>query len=368
MKRIQSIWLKFFLIGVGLILVNKLLNNVSGFYGIFGKTLDLLRPFFVGGLLAFVLYKPSHYLEKKLLSQKNKYLKKLSRGLGIGGVYLALLAILFLVAKVIWPAVYRNAEQLVLEFPYYYNRAMHLLEEYNILNEPDLLNRLKPLLETIFSAKSLSKYFGYLSGFASSVVDIFAGIVVSVYMLLEREMLVNVFKRLVRLLVKESRQNQVISYFSKAGNLFYSYFAGLGLDAIVIGLITVPFFYFFRVPYAFLFGAVIGICNLIPFFGPIFAAILIFVVCLLSVGPIKALWILVFQIVLGQLDSHIIQPRIISNSVGITPFWVVFAVLVFGELWGVLGMIVGVPLVAVARFLFMELEEAKQNREYHSAM
>ena len=84
-----------------------------------------------------------------------------------------------------------------------------------------------------------------------------------------------------------------------------------------------------------------------------------FILSFLSVGPVKALWILVFQIILGQLDSHIIQPKIISHSVGITPFWVVFAVLVFGELWGVLGMIIGVPLVAVARFLMVELEEAK---------
>ena len=98
---------------------------------------------------------------------------------------------------------------------------------------------------------------------------------------------------------------------------------------------------------------------MIPFFGPIFAAVLIFILSFLSVGPVKALWILVFQIILGQLDSHIIQPKIISHSVGITPFWVVFAVLVFGELWGVLGMIIGVPLVAVARFLMVELEEAK---------
>ena len=362
MKRFQSVWLKIFAVGVGLILVNKLLNNVSGFYGVFGKLIELVRPFLVGGLLAFVLYKPSHFLEKKLQTQKNKLVRKCSRGLGIAAVYLLLAGILFLIAKVIWPAVYRNIEQLVLEFPYYYNRAVHLLEEYKIVTEFELLERMKTMLESVLSADSFSKYMGYLSGFASSVVDIFVGIVVSVYMLLEREMLISVLKRLIRLLVKESRQNQVISYFTKASNLFYSYFAGFGLDAIVVGLIAVPFFYFFRVPYAFLFGTVIGICNLIPFVGPIFAAGLIFVVCFLSVGPVKAIWILVFQIILGQLDSHIIQPRIISNSVGITPFWVVFSVVVFGELWGVLGMIVGVPLVAVARFLFVEMEEAKQNR------
>ncbi len=360
MKRFGSVWYKILAIGIVLIVVNKLLNNVSGFYGMFGKVIDILRPFLVGGLLAFILYKPSHYLEQRLLAQKNKYLQKFARGIGIGAVYLALFGIAFVTVKVVWPAIYRNAEQLILELPYYYIRAIGLLEEYNIVTETELLNRLKTTLETIFSMESISKYFGYLSGFASSVFGIFIGIVVSVYMLLEREMLRSVFKRIVRVAVKEKHQDLVIFYFGKTANLFYSYFAGLGLDAIVIGLISVPFFYFFQVPYAVLFGAVIGICNLIPFFGPIFAAILIFVVSLLSVGPVKALWILFFQIILGQLDSHLIQPRIVSNSVGITPFWVVFAVLVFGELWGVVGMIVGVPLVAVARFLFVEIEEAKQ--------
>ncbi len=360
MKRFGSVWYKILAIGIVLIVVNKLLNNVSGFYGMFGKVIDILRPFLVGGLLAFILYKPSHYLEQKLSAQKNKYLQKFARGIGIGAVYLALFGIVFVTVKVVWPAIYRNAEQLVLELPYYYTRAIGLLEEYNIVTETELLNRLKTTLETIFSMESISKYFGYLSGFASSVFSIFIGIVVSVYMLLEREMLRSVLKRIVRVAVKEKHQDLVISYFGKTANLFYSYFAGLGLDAIVIGLISVPFFYFFQVPYAVLFGAVIGICNLIPFFGPIFAAILIFVVSLLSVGPVKAFWILLFQIILGQLDSHLIQPRIVSNSVGITPFWVVFAVLVFGELWGVVGMIVGVPLVAVARFLFVEIEEAKQ--------
>ncbi|MBO5407869.1 MAG: AI-2E family transporter [Clostridia bacterium] len=359
MKRFGNVWYKILAVGIVLVILNKVLDNLSGFYGVFGKLIRLIRPFLVGGLLAFILYKPSHYLEEKLQAQKNSTVQKFARGLGIGVVYLGLFGILLLSVKVVWPAIYQNTEQLILELPYYYTRAIGLLEEYHIVTEGELLHRLKTTLETVFSMESMSRYFGYLSGFASSVVGIFTGIVVSVYMLLEREGLISVLKRMIRLIVKESRQNLVISYFTKAGNLFYSYFAGLGLDAVCIGLISVPFFYFFGVPYAFLFGAIIGICNLIPFFGPIFAAVLIFILSFLSVGPVKALWILVFQIILGQLDSHIIQPKIISHSVGITPFWVVFAVLVFGELWGVLGMIIGVPLVAVARFLMVELEEAK---------
>ena len=359
MKWLRNPWYKILCIGIVLIVVNKLLDNVSGFYGLFGKLFDILSPFFVGGLLAFILYKPCHYFEKKLLKTKQKWLQNAARGFGIAIVYFSLLAIVFLTVKVVWPAIYRNVEQLVLELPYYYTRGIEILEEYNIVTEVELLNRLKTAAETMFSVDSLGKYVSYLSGFASSVASILTGVVVSVYMLLEREMLRSILKRIIRLFVKAKHQDLVIAYFGKAANLFYSYFAGLGLDSLAIGLISVPFFYFFKVPYAFLFGALIGICNMIPFFGPILAAAVIFLVSFLSVGPVKALWILIFQIILGQLDSHFIQPKIISSSVGISPFWAIFAVLVFGKLWGILGLIAGVPLIAVVRFLFAELEEMK---------
>lgn len=360
MKRFLQDWYKILIIGLILVAVNKLLENFSGVYQVFSNVLAVFRPFLIGGVLAFILYKPTAFLEKKFRAQKNLWLQKSAGGLGILSVYLILIGIVLVTAYVIWPAVYRNAEELVLQLPYYYSKVLRFLEEYNLLSEFELAEKLKTTLETVFSMESLGKYMGYLSGFASSVVGIFTGLIVSVYMLLERNMLSHALKRLLRLFVKEPRRGKILEYMKKLGNLFYSYFAGLGLDALVIALVSVPFFYFFKVPYAFLFGAVIGICNMIPFFGPIIAAVIIFVVSILSVGPVKAIWILVFQIVLGQIDANFIQPKIVSNSVGISPFWAIFAVLVFGEIWGVIGMIVGVPLIAVARFAFSEWEEAKQ--------
>lgn len=360
MKLFRNDWYKILFIGLTIVLADKLLENFSSISGVFQTVISVIRPFLIGGLIAFVLYKPSAFLEKKLKEQKNNWLQKNARGIGIAGVYLALIALVFLIGKVIWPAIYRNAEELILELPYYYSRAISFLEEYRILSEFELSDRLRSTLETVLSMESLRKYFGYLSGFASSLVGIFTGLIVSVYMLLEREMLANVFRRVLQLFMKEPSRDKVAKYMRKSTDLFYSYFAGLGLDAILIGVISVPFFYFFKVPYAFLFGALIGICNMIPFFGPIVAAIIIFMLSILSVGPIKAIWILVFQIVLGQIDSNFIQPKIISNSVGISPFWAIFAVLVFGKIWGAAGMIVGVPLIAVARMIFFELE---QNRK-----
>lgn len=359
MKRSVSSWRHILFVGIVLIVVNKLLANVDGFYGVFGRLLTVLRPFFVGGFLAFLLYPPAYYLEEKLHTCSNHLIQRAARSIGVFSVYLALLVVFVLGAKVVWPAVASNAEQFLLELPYYYSRAIGLLEEYDIISESELLGR----LQNFVSPDSMGKYFGYLSGFANSIVGILVGIVVSVYMLLEREMLIALGKRIVRATVKKSRQNQVLSYCGRAVRLFYSYFAGLGLDALVVGVISVLVFLLWGVPYGVLFGFLAGVFNLLPFFGPILAAGVVFLVTLLSAGLGKALWILAFQIALGQLDSHVIQPKIISDSVGITPFWVIFAVIVFGELWGVVGMIVGVPLVAVGRFLFVEWEEMKQIQE-----
>jgi predicted PurR-regulated permease PerM len=90
---------------------------------------------------------------------------------------------------------------------------------------------------------------------------------------------------------------------------------------------------------------------MIPFFGPIAATVLIYVVSALAMGPVQALWVLLAQVVLGQIDGNFIQPKIIGETVGISPFWVVFAVIVFGGLWKFTGMILGVPLVAAVRMV-----------------
>jgi len=96
---------------------------------------------------------------------------------------------------------------------------------------------------------------------------------------------------------------------------------------------------------------------MIPFFGPIVSAVIVYIICALVMGPFPALWALLFQIIVGQLDSNLIQPKIVGGSVGISPLWVIFAVTFFGGIWGPLGMIIGVPVVAAIRFLYHDYRE-----------
>ncbi len=359
MKRFGSIWYKILAVGLILVLVNRWCNYPDGVYHFLMRLGSVFRPFLIAALIALVLYHPASYLEKRLKHTGHPFFSRYARGLGIGGVYAVICGALFLAGRVVLPAVYRNAEELLRRLPEYYHRTLSWMQQYDLTSKLQISETVRRFTEGFFSAESLEKYVGYLSGIANSVISLFTGLVVSVYMLLERESLLCVCKRFLFIFVKDSKRGTLMRYLARLGNLFYSYFTGLGLDALLVGLISVPFFYFFKVPYAVLYGVVIGICNMIPFFGPIIAGGIIFLVSLLSAGPVKAIWILVFQVLLGQLDAHVFQPRILSNAVGISPFWVIFAVLVFGELWGISGMILGVPLVAVARVLFAELEELR---------
>ena len=358
-KRVKSLWFQLLLVGVLLILVHKILNDGNAIALFFGRIFKILRPFFVGALIAALLYKPCSFLEKRFFHHPNLWIRRHATGFGVGVVYGVVGIVLWITVQVIWPAVFYNLESLAKSFPDYYTKALSFVEEYGVFSAFNLSEQLDPFVQQLFSAESVSRYVSYLSDMANSLFAVLTGLVVSVYILLERKPLLCVGKRLVSLMVRRTDRYTVFSHFKKLGNLFYSYFTGLGLDALIVGTLSVILFFAFRVPYAFLFGVFAGVCNLIPFFGPIVAAGVIFFFSFLSVGLGKALWILALQILLGQLDANVIQPKIIGHSVGISPFWVIFSVLVFGELWGVMGMIFGVPIVAVARFWFFELEEAR---------
>ena len=172
--------------------------------------------------------------------------------------------------------------------------------------------------------------------------------------MLERESLVKVLKTVGRLIFKGKRGTILALYARKMIDIFYSYFIGLVTDAIIVGLAATIFLLVFGAPYPVLLGLLVGLGNMIPFFGPIVAAITVYVVCAIAFGPLKAIWVLVFQLVLGQVDGNLLQPKIVGSSVGISPFWVIFAVMLFGGLWGPAGMIIGVPIMAALRIVYID--------------
>jgi len=360
MKKIESMWYKMLGVGVILILFFKLVDNFENVKNYVFFVLSLFKPFFIGTTIAFFLLSPSKKIE--IFCKKSKYsiIVKMARAIGITAVYTSAIAIIAIISRFFFPMLLKNVNELIWQLPAYYEQILDLTKNNELLRATNINEMVTDSLKLIFDPASVRSYVNFISGFASSLLSAFTGIVISIYVLAEREMLSKLVKTIAKKLIKAPYYSTIGRYFHRFTVLFYAYFTGLLLDSIIVGVISLPFFFMFKVPYAFVFSVIIMIANMIPFFGPIAATCIIYMFSALAIGPVNALWIILFQVILGQIDGNFIQPKIISNSVGISPFWVIFSVLVFGGIWGVTGMILGVPLVAAIRMISINYIDINQ--------
>ncbi|MBR5236567.1 MAG: AI-2E family transporter, partial [Clostridia bacterium] len=133
--------------------------------------------------------------------------------------------------------------------------------------------------------------------------------------------------------------------------IFYMFFFGMVVDSLIIGVLAVAGLALLRVPYAAVLGVVIMVFNMIPYFGPFIGAVPAVLVALLGGGIYQAIWTALFILILQQFDGNLLKPKILGGSVGVSPFWVIFAIVVFGGLFGIWGMIFGVPVIAAIQLL-----------------
>jgi predicted PurR-regulated permease PerM len=179
-----------------------------------------------------------------------------------------------------------------------------------------------------------------------SIFNFIVGIIVSVYLLYSKEKLAGQFKKLSYALFKESAANRIIGAFRFIDQTFVGFISGKILDSIIIGIMCFAGTTIMGTPYATLVSVVVGITNVIPFFGPYIGAIFGLIVIVL-INPLQALYFLIFVVILQQFDGNILGPKILGESTGISSFWVIFSIMLFGGLFGVPGWIIGVPTFAV---------------------
>jgi len=340
--------------GAALILIYKLLNNYSEIEGFFNSLTDILFPVILGGVIAFFLSRPVEVLANLVNKVNLRFLKKKSLLIATIFVYAVIILIFSLVVKYIAPRIYKNIEEFTVNIPVYFNVIKNFIEENEILSRFDSIEILSEKFAEMFNAKQINKYLGIISGIANGFITLFLSVILSVYMIMEKKNIFGFLNKLFDRIIPSKPRKFAYAYWRKTVNLFYSYFTGLALDAVLVGIVSSLFFLILKVPYAFLLGLIVAFGNLIPFFGPIVANIVVFVISAVTVGPFKAVWVVVFQFVFAQIDGNIIQPKIISNSTGISPLLVLIAVLIFGDLFGFVGMIVGVPVFAILKELVVD--------------
>ena len=204
--------------------------------------------------------------------------------------------------------------------------------------------------------------FGVAVG--NGVITGVTALIASIYMLSGKERLVPQLKKLIYAIFPTEKASWFLSVCSQANNVFVGFINGKLIDSAIIGVLCFVLNLILQIPYNILIAVVIGVTNVIPFFGPFIGAVPATLLILIQ-SPIKALWFVLFVLVLQQLDGNVIGPKILGNTTGLSSFWVLFAILLFGGLWGFVGMIVGVPLFAVIYDVIKKLviHGLKRNKE-----
>ena len=334
-------WLYWFSFGVAIIIVFNIFNNFDNLKQIIGNFFQILSPFLAGILIAYILYLPSRKIEKTLGKSKVKFIKTKARPISVIIIYLLILVILIVAMKFLIPKVYDSIIDIINKFS--------ALPEDSFLKKDFLEQAIEKLKEI-----DIMQILNYISGifsFATSLLNIFVAIVVSIYVLAARGKLVRALKKFIIAVFKPKTAELIIKYFNNSNEYFFKFLSSQVLDGIVIGILTSIAMSLLGVKYSVLLGFFIGLFNLIPYFGAIFAVAISAIITLVTGGLAQAIWMLVIVIILQQIDANIINPKIVGGSLKLSPLLVIFAVAVGGAYFGILGMFLGAPVAAVIKLL-----------------
>ena len=347
-------WL--FLIAAG-VAVYFVFNHLPDIGGAVGLVVGILSPFAGAIVLAYLLDMPTRFFAKKLFRGK--------RGPAIVLSYLcAILGIVLLVSLVV-PQLMASVQMFTNNLDSYVANLQSLL---NILQEQfgldlDALRGIlagstetfDKIMETL--ASTMPTVASYAANAASSVVAVFTAVAGSIYMLASKESLLHNLRAALRAALPPRLANSVLGIFSMANNVFSSYIGGQLLDALLVGVETFVLMTIFRLNFAPLIAVLVGVTNVIPIFGPVIGAVPSALI-LLFADPIQAVWFVILILVVQQIDGNFIAPRIVGNAIGLSGLWVLIAIMLGGDLFGLPGMVIGVPLFGVIYALVRECVDA----------
>ena len=361
MEEIKSKWKKWvywFSLGVAIICVYKILDNFPDVTGWINNFFGVIAPFLLGILIAYLLYLPCKKIEKIYEKQKIKIIAKKARPLSVITVYAIVVLILVILINFIFPVLIESITELLSNIQWYYENAIN---SFNNLPEDSFLKGdiAKDIIQNIQSIDikqylSIDTIFEYAKnafGIISSVFDVFVTIIVSIYILAGRAQILKFVRNLAYAIFSEKTYNSMEKYFDNTNSIFFNFLASQFLDAIIVGILTTIAMTIMGVRYAPLLGFMIGLFNMIPYVGAIIAVVVAALITLITGGLSQAIWMIIIVTILQQIDANIINPKIIGNSLKISPLLVIFAITVGGAYFGILGMFLAVPVIAVLKII-----------------
>lgn len=324
-------------------------KNIFIIWGGICKVTTLLMPFICGFALAYIVNWPAHFFESRFY---NNYLKneKTVKFLSIFSAYLIVFGFCGFISIIILPQIIVSINQLVSNSGNYINSFKNFLQEVvtilHIKNFVQIDNLTEKALNLLSNETFIIRVFDFMKSFAMVTYNWVIGIIISFYFLFNKEDLLFKLRKLFKVCLGEKIYKNTLDVLSMSHNIFGKFIMGKIIDSLIIGFMCFIGTTVLNIPYSLLISVVVGVTNIIPFFGPFLGAIPCIII-LLVIDPIKALTFGVFILILQQIDGNIIGPKILGSSIGISALFVMFSVILGGGMFGVPGMILGVPVFVV---------------------
>ena len=361
-----------FIVGALLIIFNQIVGNYESFSEGVGTIKTIISPFIYGFVMAYLLSPIYNATVRGLYKLLGKYFKNKQRLFSFCKLVASVVAVVCLIGAVaglialIVPQVIESLTGILKSLP---QRLTQLSDLFNDITSKMDNKRLAMKMSEIYAQvqtnlielaqTKLLPGMGTLVGQVSTQViltlktmmNVMIGVMACVYMLNSKERFQGQFKKVILATLPKEKAEAVFDFAKFTNRTFGGFINGKIIDSIIIGIICFILMKIFGFPYPILISAIIGITNVIPFFGPFIGAIPAAIIILL-VSPIHALYFLILIFILQQVDGNIIGPAILGNTTGIASFWVLFSIVIGGGLFGFIGMVLGVPVFAIIYYYF----------------
>ena len=360
-------WFIVFLLAVAVVAVYKLLDNLDFIFGWIGGILSIMSPFFAALLIACILNSPCKKLEKFIGKAKWKFVKKRARLYSVLFVYAVLVGILTLAIRSMVPTIKSNMEELVHHLPEYWDAIVGYINNWFGNDDVSEFMGNFSVTDAIgwFNLGEINVAQGVMA-FTSGVFSAILAIIASIYMLLDKERLMAGVYRAVAVVSKKSAVEKLARYANRVNEIFSKYIFAQLLDSIIIGTLCTIVLLLMEVQYAVFLGFIIGLSNMIPYFGSIITGIITALITMVTGGVIKGIWVAVALLILQQIDGNIIGPKLVGSTLNIRPIGILVALTIGGGLFGIIGMFLAAPAFAIIKAIIMEymviFEEKKTSR------
>lgn len=383
-KKLDHSYLKIccylFFLMAAVILFEKVIGNLPSLGGILQTATSTIThmssPFIIGFALAYLMNPVMKFFERSLL----KFLPWTGKHKGLTRSFCILANYVIVIGGIVWITLYLIPElkdsviSFVTQLPSYSmelnDRITVLFNQVDFVNAKDVTNIINRFMAPIMGIfENVPKLIGDIASNLYSVgkitIDVVMAIFISFYMLYDKEKFSKQGRKIIYALTNGERSEKFLTTVNRINHIFQDFIVGKALDSLIIGIMAFIGFSIINAPFALILSLIIGVTNMIPYFGPFIGAIPAAIITFL-VSPITAVWVTLFILALQQFDGNYLGPKILGDSLDLSPIWIILAVVVGGAALGPLGMFIGVPILATIK-LFFSAYISKRYEEKYSA-